>query len=465
MLESPNIGKIAQVNGIFANNPGRRASRPTTRGHLQYFAAFFVGALLVIGFLASLIGMDQINPKAVTPDGMLVTNKNPLYYICHAFEIATLLTAGGFSLLMSSRNDRRTIAFPMAAFLIAAVIMTVRGLSGQDMLSTKILGATAIVPCLLSILIIFGMNKHNNRVTDKLLDLSGFLLTILLAMASVRHTFHTRQDAVANLQGYLIALYVPAVWQILKPPSRTSWIRNWLRFAPITAYAAGSLLTQTRLNLLLLVPILGIYLFVQSRRGNIVRELWLLAAGLAIAILVIPILLQTRVGDSIQWSILGLQNRLSVDTRTGQINAYFADLDAVDLVFGRGTDATYLWAGRNWHGGIDVGYLALVLYGGMPLMISYLVLHILPGLRALRCWSNSRQLSCAGVVVLWGIRLLSTGYMDYNAGYYCLLLCVGGCFQTWVAPVRSICTTSGRLARQARAPWPIPSHRQDLAAK
>jgi len=81
----------------------------------------------------------------------------------------------------------------------------------------------------------------------------------------------------------------------------------------------------------------------------------------------------------------------------------------------------------SWKGGTDVGYLSLLFFGGVPLMITYFVTHLMPTLEVLRTKATDVQLTSAGVVLLWGLRMFSSSYSGLGIDYYPILFCVGIC--------------------------------------
>ena len=86
-----------------------------------------------------------------------------------------------------------------------------------------------------------------------------------------------------------------------------------------------------------------------------------------------------------------------------------------------------MWDGVNWDGGTDIGYLSLLFFGGVPLMVTYTHVHVVPAGLIVSRTVNEWQLPAAGVVSLWGLRMLSSEYPSLTLEYYPVLLCLGAC--------------------------------------
>jgi len=98
-----------------------------------------------------------------------------------------------------------------------------------------------------------------------------------------------------------------------------------------------------------------------------------------------------------------------------------------ELLLGRGSRATWWWRIEEYAGGTDVGYLTLLFYGGVPLLLTYIATHVTPGLTAFRMNVASWQLAAAAVVLLWGLRMFSSNYPGLTLDYYPVLFFVGAC--------------------------------------
>jgi hypothetical protein len=200
------------------------------------------------------------------------------------------------------------------------------------------------------------------------------------------------------------------------------------RFGPIVIYAVGSLFTQTRLNFVMIFALIGVYVYLQHKRRIPQAIGWIAAlTGLVwVGLFTATFLRNSRSFETLDSVVAAFSSRLDEDTRTGQLVSFAQDVKSEELLLGRGSFASWYWGGDYW-GGTDVGYLTLLLYGGVPLLLTYVATHLTPCLGILRKDAANWRLTAAGVVFLWGIRLFSSDYPSIVIGYYFVLFCVGAC--------------------------------------
>ena len=72
-------------------------------------------------------------------------------------------------------------------------------------------------------------------------------------------------------------------------------------------------------------------------------------------------------------------------------------------------------------------HLTLVLYGGLSLLLTFIVAHLVPGFRTLAGDPSGWRLTAAGIVVLFSLRMFSSPYIALTLDYYPFLFCVGAC--------------------------------------
>lgn len=389
-------------------------------------AAGFIAAMAMLVLLLKAI-QEQLKPgEFYSPDIV----KPPLYYAAHAAQLFLLLSAGLVALLATDfRTIERGYLLRFGLFIGAALLMTMRGYTAEELFSTKLVDGAGPFPCFMSVLVFIGARRKYWGVIGKAMVTQAvfFSAMALLALAGM-HSF-TRDRAVASLGGILNALYWPAAWIALGDYPRGSLARR-LRFAPIVIYGFMSFLTQTRLNFVMLFALFGVYSYLQYKRRQRQAAMWIVGLGLAvwISLFVLAFLRDTAGFETIQSVADAFSNRIDEDTRSGQIKRFFESVQPGELVLGRGALATWDW-GRTvaWRGGTDIGYLTMLLYGGLPLLLTYIAAHIKPGLSVLTKKTSDWQLTAAGIVALWTIRMLSSSYLGLTLDYYPVLFCVGAC--------------------------------------
>jgi hypothetical protein len=193
-------------------------------------------------------------------------------------------------------------------------------------------------------------------------------------------------------------------------------------------YGLGSLFTQTRLNFVMLFGLLIVYAYVQYKRREPQAAVWITAAMLTIwlTLFTVAFFKDSRAVQNLQYVTGAFSDRLEEDTRTGQIRWFFRDVQPQELVLGRGSFAKWQW-GMNLWSGTDVGYLSLLFYGGLPLLVTYILVHLKPGFSVLTAKFPTWQLTAGGIVALWSLRMWSSSYPYTSVDYYPILLCVGAC--------------------------------------
>lgn len=393
----------------------------------------FQVVLTAVGMAASTVAlwlMVQALPAYVKRDSSDFSHvlKPPLYYPAHGLEILCVCAAGILALSRTPQQLLRRYGVRFLLFLLAGALMTVKGYSLSAAASTQIFSSTGPFICIISALIFVGAQPGNWQLLDKLLLWTAITYSAFAVVGMLGVKSADRWEAVLALQGFLNGLYWPATWLLLRPGSQKSPV-GWLRWLPIAVYAVGSIFTQTRLNWVMILAALVAYAYIQWRRHNPMVPKLLLAAGLGLWLLLFSTryLSDTKYFQTLRASAEAFGNRADEDTRTGQLVEFFRDVGISELVLGRGSLATWNWGGVEDTSGVDVGYLSLLFFGGLPLLLTYVTLHITPALGTIRRPQSEWQRSCAAIALLWGLRMFSSSYPNLSIEYYPVLLCIGGC--------------------------------------
>jgi len=427
------------VTGSLAATPAAPAFAAARRA----FVRPIISGLVVVGLAASLLATVALQGSRVAQAGTGVWEdvaeapRPALYYAAHAIRIAALTGAGLLAFAVRGRRVSSSLAAWFLAFVAAGLLCAFRGMDAGDLLSSRIFGTTGPWLAVLSLLLFASARVDVLPLLGRAFEVLAWTLTGLVAWEAVHLRSYLRPETVAALSSYLNALYFPAAWLVLRPRVAGTGTR-YLRWVPVLAYAAGSILVQTRLNLVMLGLLLLADSWISARRtGRPIARVVEFAAVAAAAIALASWLAEgTRLARLFEMSFLGLAERIGEDSRTGQLAAFFSDVSATDLLLGRGARATWNWPGMSprWAGGTDVGYLSLLFFGGVPLLATWCAVHLGPPLRVLRSGDDGARLACAAVVLLWGARMLSSSFPSLALEYEVVLLCVGAC----AAPPRDL---------------------------
>jgi hypothetical protein len=395
-----------------------------------------VRVLTALGIIASLIAFlsyQEALKSQLKPDELNSPNivKSQLYYAAYATQLILLISAGLLAFFSTDpRSLERKYRLYFALFVGAALLMTVRGYSLSGLASTRLADSRGPFPYLISVLVFIGANRRNWRFLDRAMVLLVILLCTLLVLGMAGLQRFSRQEGVASFAGLLNAMYWPASWVVLKdyPPQS---VGRRLRFVPLVIYGVGSLFTQTRLNFVMLFALLVLYAYLQKKRRVPQGAGWMIALGLGVwvSLFVAVFLKDTRPFEQVRGVADAFYGRLDQDSRTGQIRRFFEDVQPRELLLGRGALATWAWPGMDleWTGGTDVGYLTVLFYGGLPLLITYIAVILKPSFRVFARSDPGLQHAAACIVLLWGLRMFSSTYPGTTIDAYPVLFFVGAC--------------------------------------
>jgi hypothetical protein len=354
--------------------------------------------------------------------------KSPLYYPAHGLEIFFVCGAGLISLSIAHQRLLRRYGLRFLLFLFATALMAIRGYSWSTALSAQIFSSSGPFICIVSVLMFVGAQPGNWRILDKLFLWTAITYSAFVAVGILGVHSANRWEAILAFESYLNVLYWPAVWILLRPGSSRS-LAGRLRYAPLAVYAVGSIVTQTRLNWVMIFGALSAYVYIQRRRHSPLAPRLILAAGLGLSLILFSMgyLSDAKYMQTLQASADAFFNRMDQDTRTGQLIEFFRDVHISELLLGRGSLATWNWNGSEYTSGVDVGYLSLLFFGGIPLLITYILVHFAPACGAISRPQSEWQRSCAAIALLWALRMFSQNFPSLTAEYYPVLLCMGGC--------------------------------------
>lgn len=395
--------------------------------------------LLLAGFAAAAVALvEGRSARMAAPgwswraDQVDEIVKSPLYYAAHAAQIGLVLAAGLLSLLLRHRALRRRALVWFVLLQAAGLTMALRGMQPSDFLTTRLADATGPLATAISVVAFAAVGPGEWRLLGRLAYASAFAVSGASAWAMSTLASTAREDTVASLQPLLSLLYWLAAW-VLLTPARRGALAAAARWVPLLVYVAGSVVVQTRLNLAMaaLLVLARLYASARAEHRSAAAVGGLLVTALAAAALGPLLAGGTPLEDLFRETGRELGGRLSEDTRSHQLVSFFADLSPLELLLGRGSRATWNWPGMSsrWGGGTDVGYLSLLLFGGAPLLVTYVAFHLAPAWRVLRSRGQDTDIVSSLVVLLWAARMFLSSFPSLSLDYYVVLLCVGACLR------------------------------------
>ena len=367
-----------------------------------------------------------------------LTYKSTEYYVCYSAHLLCVAAAG--LLALSSREARRVLArrrtwcLALGLYLTVALVSACRTFSLDDWLSKKALHPSAFAGAAVVVVLFCALDEKAWPWIEKIFISASGILSALVVYTVLTQPIPSRLEGVEYLMPYLNPLFWLAAWVLLKGISRDSPSSHVYQYIPLSVYIVGSVFAQTRVNLLMAVLLIALWLrrMVLRRRGReAIRISLALAfiAGCYVAAQSWDLLSGAGVNGAIQNGYGQLMERLYVDTRSGQYEQFFSQVSPFELILGRGSMSAYSYYPYNsaYTAGLENLYMTLAFFGGLPLLGTYLMVHAFP----IRCGRSSAakpyQWVCAQVIVLYLFRMLISQTQSLSIEYYSVVLCVGGC--------------------------------------
>jgi len=415
--------------------------------------------LIVIGIIASwsasLIVAFNTDPMGydIRRDPQ---SKPMIFYLLHGTGILSMIA--GSSVAMFNGEYRRVGGWTRAAFWvlqITSIIWALLSYTVQDYVTWKALGATGPLVWLSCVLVFAGMDKSVWKLLDPLVRYLSYI-TAVLALYSIYiyHQFLIEERWLSAPVQYMVILMWFAGWTLL-----TSWeckgVKLYLRYFPYLVFIMLAIFTQTRSWL-----IMSIFLFIATNYINATKkevkkpifQKLLVSIGILIVMLSIALLFfhgpLTNAFDK-------LSSRTFEDSRIDQYVEFFSQVSFTDLILGSGPNASWQFGtgeGREEYQFFDNAYLWMAFLGGLPMMISYFMLIVFPGIKLFFSKASGNDAAAAILVALWG--LACTGFSTYlnpslTPHSYLICLFTGRCLGC-LAELRSKDLQRNELARLHR---------------
>lgn len=376
--------------------------RSKGKGNLPLASLVLVG--VVGAWLAWVLNAQSLGPSA--GEGLVGPGeKSRLYYVLHGSALLAVLAAGTWAAVAG--GYRRLRPLYRAAFWglqITAATWALLSYGLGDYLSFRAFGATGPFVWISTVLLFAGMDRRIWPVLDRTVGWLA-LLTSVLALAAVATTYRELTGRFFSAPVYYMVLLMWfGGWTMLRPAASGALGHLW-RFLPYVTFLLLTVITQTRSWLAMSVLLLVTFLFLNRREITGVKVFQ------AVALMALTLaLLGYFLKEPLAASFAQLQERALADTRTGQYLEFFADVPVSDLLLGRGPNGTWNWNGRDYQF-FDNALLWMAFIGGLPILVCYVTLVILPGLSCLG--SHRAEIrSSAVLLLLWGIAC--TGFSTYS---------------------------------------------------
>jgi hypothetical protein len=366
---------------------------------------FLVSATLVLAWIAEI----SLAEGAVGGIVDLAAPKSMIYYISHAGSILLGLLSG-FLALMSGAGLFLKIGarLAMAGLFLSAAIWAAAAYTPREILSPLILGATGPFVWIMLIFTVCGASIEVHRATEKVVPwlamlTAAFALRMLLTAPVPDYSFGlSMHTAYALLMMWVVG------WSLLGSAGMSGFALVF-RLVPYLVMVPVAIVSQSR-SWTLLTLLLG----VAWTCLRIAHQGWLKSAFLLALLSVGGVLAINRFTSHMSDSdsaVGKLADRLGDDTRSGQYVDFFADVKPAELLVGRGPKGTWYWTDVGDYQFIDNGYLWMLFLGGVPLLLAYFVLQVLPAIPLLRHvvvylrQGEASDAACICMLIFWGLAL------------------------------------------------------------
>ncbi|MBP8305400.1 MAG: hypothetical protein KBE04_14900 [Phycisphaerae bacterium] len=422
-----NTWAIGQVDGL--EDPGMVRVARVLGGCVSFFTVVGVAA----AWLAAVVFAEGITTGLdAWGQTVWVENKTPIFYLLHGCALGSLLLAGGIGAVHGGYARLDTAGrWAVWVMVFSSLLWTLVAYDWGEILSPAVLGATGPFVWLSTFLLFAGMEPSVWPRLGRLLDVLVVATAVLAVRSACRSNSHSDAGVYVTNQ-YFCLLFWYGGWRCLSRDYRSqAWILADAGFLALLGVLA--LWLQRRSWIIDTVLLVGLYVASIPRRtgagGRRHTTLLLAAAAIALPVLAITLLAAPVAGEA----LAGLQDRLRDDTRTEQYRMFFSQVSPADLVLGLGPKATYYFGPtRAEYQYFDNAYLWMAFIGGLPILVSYCVLIVRPGLAALlgRRGNHPHVLASGGLLCIWALVLAGLGVFSspsLSAYSYFICLMAGLC--------------------------------------
>ena len=305
--------------------------------------------------------------------------KPPAYYWFHGAQLVCVLLAGCVALLAAKLNRLRIGTYSSALLFVAAIYITARGYDLGVIFTPRIANPRGPMQCLVAVTVFVGVFRANWRVLTRVIYIVAFVNTAYVVYLIMTVGFVEHVSGMNVLDYPVNPLFWSAAFLLLRAPVRMS-PRAALHWVPFLVYILGSLIIQTRLNLAMATLLLGCYFYLKARMGvSIAKPAVAVGAVIVLGVVCWMMAGSEAFAEKISYYYVSLQDRLTYDSRSGQIISFFQNVSLPSLVWGNGAEASWNWDGVLWKGATDVGYLSVLFYGGVAELVGVIYFLIVPG--------------------------------------------------------------------------------------
>jgi len=257
------------------------------------------------------------------------------------------------------------------------------------------------------------------------------IVSVAWLASAFRMTHPSRAEAYRWIFDATLALEVVALLPV-GAAAQARPIRRAVSLVPLILLFLGGVLLQARLLVVLFAFLVLVYAVLRSRAGALAHESVRRRAmfgALVVAPVVFAVILTAW--PFVQESIAGgsaraLWARRAQETRIRQIQPFFqkATLDRLLLGAGYPNKGEYTGEGPD---GIDCGYLNSLYVTGLPMMLLFVAMLVVPAVRCLRLRLTAADAAVVASALAYCVRLASSTVPAFSAQFLIACLLMGRC--------------------------------------
>jgi hypothetical protein len=338
--------------------------------------------------------------------------------------LAIVLTGGILCAIAPVALSRARHYRVLLCFAIAySVVLATRNLEMRDLLRYEVHSPMAPVCTAASCLLFASLNRDHWRTLIRVVALGSLGVSLLALFELMGMHSASRGEAYWRLYTYSGILEITAIVAF-------GWFskvrRAWIGLIPAAVLLVVSVAMQARLMLVENLCLLGFYILFTRRGLTVNRLVTLCVASLLLMWTPYFIWYSSGVQRMLPRSVTSFWDRRAEDTRSAQFVDFFAKVPAGTFLFGTGIPRRGEFNGLGATG-IDLGYVNILFLGGVPALVLFFIIHLLPALRCIGARFDSVDAACLASVLTYGVRLFSSTVPAFEPHYLLLMLLVGRC--------------------------------------
>jgi len=344
-----------------------------------------------------------------------------LSIVCAFGSGALAVFRGGFGVVSLSARTGYVLA---AVTSLTWMVLTY----GWSDLRSIVLGPTSPVIWLMLVAVFAGALPTTWEVLDRTVKVLC-VATIPLAVwfiFNLRGSWRCEGLNPVTISAILLTWFSAYLWLISPPTHSLGHTLRWIG----TALAFGAALCSQSRGWMAQLFLLGILVLIGNNRFASPESRWGWATLLRTTLIaVVSCAAAVWVLRTIEPEVVDkLVSRLTEDTRSEQYRHFFAQVDPLQLIAGKGPNASYRFGSNPAYQYFDNGFIWMLFIAGLPMLLAYGLLVILPGFLLVLKARDRSAFGVGALLVMWTAALAGVSTFNGINGTFqaCLMMYVAG---------------------------------------